>query len=58
MNLFTCIIFFEDKTKTPAKYRNIKNLEKFTTFAVNSNGIYFNVYEKLTRNFKERIYLK
>ena len=58
MNLFTCIIFFEDKTKTPAKYRNIKNLDKFKTFASNANGIYFNVYEKQTRNFKERIYLK
>jgi len=58
MNLFTCIIFFEDKTKTPAKYRNIKNLDKFKTFASSANGIYFNVYEKQTRNFKERIYLK
>jgi hypothetical protein len=58
MNLFTCIIFFEDKSKTPAKYRNIKNLDKFTTFAAGANGIYFNVYDKLTRNFKERIYLK
>jgi hypothetical protein len=57
MNLFTCIIFFEDKTKTPAKYRNIKNIDKFKTFAAGANGIYFNVYDKLTRNFKERIYL-
>jgi len=58
MNLFTCIIFFEDKTKTPAKYRNIKNLDKFKIFAFIANGIYFNVYDKQTRNFVERIYLK
>ena len=58
MNLFTCIIFFEDKNKTPAKYRNIKNLKKFKTFATTTNGHYFNVYDKLTKSYVERIYLK
>jgi hypothetical protein len=58
MNLFTCIIFFEDKNKTPAKYRNIINLEKFKTFAATTNGHYFNVYDKLTRGYIERVYFK
>ena len=58
MNLFTCIIFFYDKTKTPAKYRNIKNLEKFKTFANTTNGNYFNVYDKQTRGYVQRVYLK
>ena len=58
MNLFTCIIFFEDKNRIPAKYRNIRNLEKFKTFANTTNGHYFNVYDKQTRGYVQRVYLK
>lgn len=58
MILYTCIIFFEDKAKQPAKYRNIKNLEKFKTFANSVYAHYFNVYEKQTKNYIKRVYLR
>ena len=40
------------------KYRNISNIANFTNFARSINADYFNLYEKATRKFQERIYIK
>ena len=55
--LYSAIVFMADNT--PArKYRNISNINSFTNFAKSINADYFNLYEKATRKFYERIYIK
>jgi HD superfamily phosphohydrolase YqeK len=56
--IFTAIIFKADKTA--AKYRNITNVEKFKTFALNQfpGALYINLYYKQTKQFAKRIYLQ
>ena len=55
---FTAIIFKADKTA--AKYRNITNVQKFKTFALECfpGALYINLYNKHTKQFAERIYLQ
>ncbi len=55
--LYSAIVFMANNT--PArKYRNISNIANFTNFAQSIDADYFNLYEKTTRKFKERIYIK
>jgi len=53
--LFTAIIFFDPSTgKTPAKYRNISNVQSFAKFAQRAGAVYANWYDKYSREFIER----
>jgi len=55
--LYTDIVFMLDNT--PArKYRNISNINSFINFARSINADYINLYEKASRKFQERIYIK
>jgi hypothetical protein len=56
--IFTAIIFKADKT--PAKYRNITNVQKFKMFVLDRfpSALYINLYNKQTKQFAERIYLQ
>jgi hypothetical protein len=56
--LFTAIVFMEDAQQQPKKYRNIANLNSFRTFAESISGSYYNLYDKSTKLFVERIYIK
>lgn len=54
--LYTAIVFFDNQEVR--KYRNITNIDNFTKFAKSLNAVYFNIYQKTTRKFQERIYIK
>ena len=55
--LYSAIVFMADNT--PArKYRNISNINNFTNFARSIGADYFNLFEKTTRKFQQRIYIK
>jgi len=56
--LFTAIVFMIDKNDQPRKYRNISNLNNFRLFVDKINGSYYNLYDKTTKLFVERIYIK
>jgi len=56
--LFTAIVFMQDINDQPRKYRNIANLNSFRLFAESINGSYYNLYDKSTKLFVERIYIK
>jgi len=55
------IIFFNAEKKA-YKYRNIKNdsktLQRFTTFALTKGAVEMNLYDKVTKNFSHKIFLK
>jgi hypothetical protein len=55
--LFTAIVFMAG-TVPPRKYRNINNIASFVKFCESFDGQYINLYEKTTKNFVERIYIK
>lgn len=55
--LYTAVVFMADKTPV-RKYRNISNIVNFTNFARSINADYFNLYEKVSRKYQERIYIK
>lgn len=55
--LYSAIVFMADNTPV-RKYRNIGNINNFINFARSINADYFNLYEKATRKFYERIYIK
>lgn len=59
LKLYTCIIFFEDKNKTPYKFRNvnINGIKKLITYGNKHQVKYFNVYDKATKKFIERVYI-
>ena len=56
--LFTAIVFMQDNKEQPRKYRNIANLNSFRLFADSINAAYYNLYDKTTKIFVERIYIK
>ena len=56
--LFTAIVFMQDINDHPRKYRNIANLNSFRLFVESINGSYYNLYDKSTKLFVERIYIK
>jgi hypothetical protein len=56
--LFTAIVFMQDNIEQPRKYRNIANLNSFRLFAQSIGASYYNLYDKSTKLFVERIYIK
>jgi len=61
MEYFTDIVFFKKELeKTPFKYRNIKDIESFKRFLLkkHENAIYFNLYNKGTKDFYGRVWIK
>ena len=56
--LYTAIVFMKDINEQPRKYRNISNLNNFRLFVDKINGSYYNLYDKTTKLFVERIYIK
>lgn len=58
LRLFTAIVFMQDINEQPKKYRNISNLNSFRLFAEKINANYYNLYDKTTKLFVERIYIK
>ena len=56
--LYTAIVFMQDAKEQPRKYRNIANLNSFRLFAESISGSYYNLYDKSTKLFVERIYIK
>jgi hypothetical protein len=57
-NLYSAIVFWKDNVQPIRKYRNISNINNFINFARSLNAEYFNLYEKTTRLYVERIYIK
>ena len=58
--LFTAIVFFSPFTKKlPFKYRNVNSEDKFSDFCRRKlpGSIYYNLYDKQTKNFIKRIWL-
>lgn len=55
--LYTAIVFMVDKSPV-RKYRNITNIVNFTNFARSIDAEYFNLYEKVSKKYIERIYIK
>ena len=61
---YTIIAFRSDKPLySPAKYRQVRNLDRFYKFAQKSGFLYYNIYHDKTagpgkdRSFKERIWV-
>jgi hypothetical protein len=57
-NLYSAIVFFKDNSQPIRKYRNISNINNFINFAKSLDAEYFNLYEKTTRLYVERVYIK
>jgi hypothetical protein len=57
-NLYSAIVFWKDNIQPIRKYRNISNINNFINFARSLDAEYFNLYEKTTRLYVERIYIK
>jgi len=51
------IVFMLDGSN-PRKYRKITDINDFYRFADRIGGNYFNVYDRTTKLFVERIYIK
>lgn len=57
--LLTAICFFSPKEdRHPLKYRNINNVEKFIKFVEPKGVLYINFYNKETREFVNRHWIK
>ena len=54
--LYNAIVFMQDQSNA-RKYRNIANLNSFRSFAASINAAYYNLYDKHTKLFVERIYI-
>lgn len=58
-NIYSAIVFFEPELNiSPRKYRKVTNLDSFADFCRISGAKYINVYEKPTKRFYCRIWLK
>ena len=55
--IFTAIVFMLDQS-APRKYRNISNVMNFIKFADSIKADYINLYDKPTKIFVQRIYIK
>jgi hypothetical protein len=56
--LYTCIAFKHGQEKTPCKYRNVNNLDRFYTFAQGEGFVYFNVYRKKDCSFVRKVWIE
>jgi hypothetical protein len=58
-NTYSAIVFFKPELNiSPRKYRRVTNLDNFADFCRNSGANYINVYERRTKRFYCRIWLK
>ena len=55
--LYTAIVFMLDGLP-PRKYRNINNIPNFLNFCTKNNASYINLYDKASKLFVGRIYIK
>jgi hypothetical protein len=55
--LYTAIVFMLDGL-APRKYRNINNIPNFLNFCTKNNANYINLYDKASKLFVGRIYIK
>jgi hypothetical protein len=57
-NIYTAIVFYHFKDgRSPEKYRNIINTDKFEAFILSKAGLYINYYLKDTKEFYSRKWL-
>lgn len=57
-NIYTAIVFYHFKDgRSPEKYRNIINTDKFEAFILSKAGLYINYYFKDTKEFYSRKWL-
>jgi hypothetical protein len=57
--LYNAIVFFPPNLgRQPAKYRNISNPASFARFALRSGASYVNWYDKETKEYINRSYVK
>ena len=56
--LYSAIVFFKDNIQPVRKYHNISSINNFITFAKSLDAEYFNLYDKTTKLYVERIYIK
>lgn len=56
--IYRAIVFMQDPNKPVRKYRNAYNDIKFYNFCKSINAAYYNLYDKSTKLFVERIYIK
>jgi hypothetical protein len=57
-NIYTAIVFYHFKDgKSPEKYRNIINTDKFEAFILSKAALYINYYLKDTKEFYSRKWL-
>jgi hypothetical protein len=57
-NIYTAIVFYHFKDgRSPEKYRNIINTDKFEAFIISKAGLYINYYLKDTKEFYSRKWL-
>jgi len=57
-NIYTAIVFYHFKdSRSPEKYRNIINTDKFEAFILSKAGLYINYYLKDTKEFYSRKWL-
>lgn len=57
-NIYTAIVFYHFKDgRSPEKYRNIINTDKFEAFILFKAGLYINYYLKDTKEFYSRKWL-
>lgn len=56
--LYSAIVFWKDNIQPVRNYHNISSINNFIVFAKSLNAEYFNLYEKTTRLYVERIYIK
>jgi len=54
---YNMIVFMADGSN-PRKYRKITDINNFYRFAESIKADYFNVYDRTTKLFIERIYIK
>lgn len=55
--LYTAIVFMPDGQNT-RKYRNISNLNSFYSFCKIVGAAYYNLYDKSSKLFVGRVYIK
>lgn len=56
--LYSAIVFMQDPLAPVRKYRNIANINSFYNYCTTINAAYFNLYDKTTKLFVERKYIK
>lgn len=57
LQLFTCIVFYQDPGLNVMKFRNVNNTEKLLNYCESKHGAvkYINVYDKATREYLGRL---